>query len=257
MNFLLRSKQNLLLTKDDEVQALVLNYDFVTENLVAQVGNKRALIAPEEISVYQNTVDSDKHKLIGSTIKCIIKGFKGDDILLSRKQLMQNKISKYEKGDVVEATISCASDNAIYLEFDEGLNGKMFINELTSSKLNRPLDLYNIGDKIKCVITKKQENGRFLLSRLSLYKSSELNAHIGSILKCKITQKLRDNPGYFVEVVENPRYAGIFDIDEFNQNIIYNIGDILSLRLVEFRAPKHIKFSANHSHSYLEKLKVL
>lgn len=257
MNFLLRGKSSLLLTKEDEVQAKVLNYDFVTENLIAQIGNKRALIAPEEISVYRNTLDSDKHKLIGSTINCIIEGFKGDDILLSRRKLMQRKIDKYEKGDIVEATITSACDNALYFEFDEGLVGKMHITELTASKLNKPFDIYNVGDKIKCAITKKQEDGRFLLSRLSLYKACELNAHIGSIVKCKITQKLRENPGYFVEVIENPTYSGIFDINEFNQYNIYNIGDILSLRLVEFKSKKQLKFSANHSYSYLEKLKVL
>lgn len=257
MKSLFKGKTNLLLTKDDIVYAKILTYDFVSECLVAQVGNQRALIASEDISIYPSTLDSDKHKLIGSTIKCVIKDINGKDILLSRKQLMQRKVDKYEKGDIVEATITSASDNALYLEFDKGLVGKIYTNEITASQLSRPLDIYNVGDKIKCVITKKQEDGRFLLSRLSLYNESELNVHIGSIIKCRITQKLRDNPGFFVEVIDNPTYAGIFDIDELNQYNIYSVGDVLSLRLVEVRGKKQFKFSTNHSYSYLEKVKVL
>ena len=159
MKTLLKSKLTLLLTKDKEVQALVVGYDYVTNNLVAQVNDKRALLAQEDISVYQNSKNTDDeiHKLIGSTINCTIIGKNKNDILLSRKQVMQKRINEHEKGDVVEATIVSASNNALYLEFDEGLVGKMYINQITASKLERPLDLYNVGDKIKCIILKKQQ----------------------------------------------------------------------------------------------------
>ena len=84
MKTLLKSKLTLLLTKDKEVQALVVGYDYVTNNLVAQVNDKRALLAQEDISVYQNSKNTDDeiHKLIGSTINCTIIGKNKNDILL-------------------------------------------------------------------------------------------------------------------------------------------------------------------------------
>lgn len=252
MKTLLKSKLTLLLTKDKEVQALVVGYDYVTNNLVAQVNDKRALLAHEDISVYQNSKNTDDeiHKLIGSTINCTIIGKNKNDILLSRKQVMQKRINEHEKGDVVEATIVSASNNALYLEFDEGLVGKMYINQITASKLERPLDLYNVGDKIKCIILKKQDDGRFLLSRLSLYKSEDFNIQLGNIVKCRITQKVKEDPGYFVEVVSNPLYSGIFDINQYNRNNIYNVGDTISLRVVEIKSNKQLKFRTNHSCTY-------
>lgn len=253
MKTLLKSKISMLLTKDKEVQALVVGYDYVTNNLVAQVKDKRALLAREDISVYQNSKNADDeiHKLIGSTINCTIIGKNKNDILLSRKEVMNKRIQNYTKGNVVEARIVSASNNALYLEFDEGLVGKMYTNQITSSKLERPLDLYNIGDKIKCIIIKKQEDGRFLLSRLELYKTQDFNIHIGNIVKCRITQKVKEDPGYFVEVVSNPLYSGIFDINQYNKNNIYNIGDQISLRVTEIKPNKQLKFRTNHSNTYV------
>lgn len=252
----LLKNMTMFLTKDKEVQALVVGYDYVTKNLVAQVENKRALLAQDDISIYQNTKNTDDeiHKLIGSTINCTIVGKNRKDILLSRKQVMQKKIKEYEKGDIVEATVVSASNNALYLEFDEGLIGKMYVNEITSSKLERPLDIYNIGDKIKCIILKKQDDGKFLLSRLSLYKNEKLNVHLGQIVRCRITQKVKEDPGYFVEVVSNPDYSGIFDINQYNKNNIYNIGDEISLRVVDIKPNKKLKFRTNHSNTYVQSM---
>lgn len=246
MNFLFKSKIEKLLTKDKEVQAIITGYDFVTNNLVAQVGNKRAYIAREDISIYQNKdTNEDIHKLLGSIINTTVIKENKDDILLSRKKYMQKRIEKYQKGDQVTATIMSASDNALYLEFDEGLVGKIYTNQITSSKVDKPIDLYNIGDKIKCVIHKKQDDGRFLLSRLSLYKNVDFNVKYGNILKCKITQKLREGTGYFVEVLANPLYSGIFDIDENNMYKCYNIGDTVNLRVIEVKPDKQIRFRTN------------
>ena len=58
----------------------------------------------------------------------------------------------------------------------------MYLNQITSAKVKRPIDLYQIGDKVKCVITKKKENeGYFELSRLALYKNVILNIKLMTI----------------------------------------------------------------------------
>lgn len=246
MKTLLRSKIGMLLTKEKEVQAIVLNVDN-RGYLIAQVKNERAIVAPEDITMYQNKdEDNQLRRLLGSTIHANVIGKKDNNIILSRKSLMERKFDTYQPGDVVEATINSFADNAMYLEFDEGLIGKMYTNQITSAKVERPMDLYDIGDKIECVIVKKQEDGRFLLSRLSYYKNrNNLNIECGNILKCKITQKLRENSGYFVEVSSNPNYSGIFDINKHNCKINYRVGDTINLRVVDVKNNKQLRFRTN------------
>lgn len=260
MKTLLKSTLFRLLTNDkevqsginnhfvgQEVQAEVIEYDYVTGQLIAQVGNERALIAQEDISIYQ-TKDTDEeiHRLIGTTINCIVIGHnKKNDILLSRSELMQKRIERYCKDETVDATIVSTANNALYLEFDEGLVGKMYCNQITSSKVNKPSDLYNIGDKIKCNILKKQDDGRFLLSRISLYKMNVLNIECGNILRCKITQRVKEEPGYFVEVEDNPNYSGIFDINKYNYFNNYNVGDTIDLRVVGIKENRQLRFKTN------------
>ena len=43
MKTLLKSKLTLLLTKDKEVQALIVGYDYVTNNLIEQYNDKKAI----------------------------------------------------------------------------------------------------------------------------------------------------------------------------------------------------------------------
>lgn len=244
---LLTSMKTMLLTKEKEVQAIVLNIDN-RGYLVAQVKNERAIVAPEDITMYQNNKNEEiqLRRLLGSTIHANIIGKENNNILLSRRSLMQKKFDTYQEGDVVEATIISFSDNAMYLEFDEGLVGKMYTNQITSAKVERPMDLYDIGDKVECVILKKQEDGRFLLSRLSYYKNlNNFNIECGNILKCKITQKLRENSGYFVEVSSNPNFSGIFDINKHNCKMNYRVGDTINLRVVDVKGNKQLRFRTN------------
>ena len=229
----------ILLTKDKEVAATVLGYDYVDKCLVAKVKDTGATIALEDISIYQklsmnkdNNINGDYlHRLLGSQIKCEVIGYdKG--YILSRAKLMQKRVEKYNKGDVVEATVVSASEKALYLEFDEGLSGIMNLNQMTSAKVHRPLDIYSIGDKIKCKIIKKKD-GYFELSRLELYKFVTLDLQRGNLIKCRITKKLDDNSGFYVEVISNPQYSGIFDLTTYNKNNKFEIGSTINLRIAK------------------------
>ena len=139
-------------------------------------------------------------RILGKKVSCEVIGY-DDEYILSRAKLMQRKVEKYEKGDTVIATVKSASDRALYLEFDEGLSGIMYINQLTSAKVKKPSDIYSVND-----------------------------------VKCKITKKLDDNTGYFVEVLANPLYCGIFDLNNYNKNRRYKVGDTIDLRVAKVKA---------------------
>lgn len=231
----------MLLTKEKEVVATVLGYDYVSKCVVANVRGTNAFIPWEDISIYQkvytnhdSNINNDYiHRLLGTPVRCEIIGY-NKGYILSRARVMQKRLDKFNKGDIVEAVVVSASDKALYLEFDEGLSGIMYINQLTSSKVNKPLDLYSIGDKIKCKIKKKRDSF-FELSRLDLYSLVSLDLQCGKTIQCKITQKLKDGSGYFVEVKSNPLYSGIFDLNSYNKNNKYAVGDDIKLRIVEVK----------------------
>ncbi len=235
-------RRNLLLTKEKEVFAKILKYNFENNTIIAQVNGEKAIIKPEDISIYQNQQNVGYiFSIMGSTVKCMVESYsRKNGYILSRAKLMENKLKKYDKGDVITATVVSSSDKALYLEFDEGLSGIMHLKEITSSKFKNPLDLFKIGDILKCVITKKS-GPYFKLSRIKAYNYITLNIRSGKEVLCKITKKLDDNSGYFVEVLKNPQYSGIFDLTEENMNNTYTIGENIPLKVVQVKDNKQLR----------------
>ncbi len=233
-------RSNLLLTKD-EVFATIVKYDYKTNTIIAKVGNKKAIIKPEDISIYQTRKNKGYiFTLLGTTFKCHVENYSKDEgYILSRAKIMEETSKIYNKGDVVNATVVSASDKALYLEFAEGLSGIMYLNDITSAKLKKPLDLFNVGDKIKCIITKKRGD-LFELSRTKLY-TQPLKIKNGKKVLCTITKKLDDNSGYFVEVFKNPNYSGIFDLTEDNISNKYSVGKNIRLRVIQIKPKKQLK----------------
>ena len=234
-------KDKMFLTKGKEVAAFILDYDSNKKAFAAQVNGKNARIALEDISLYPKSSmrnddidNSYLDRILGKKVSCEVIGY-DDEYILSRAKLMQRKVEKYEKGDTVIATVKSASDRALYLEFDEGLSGIMYINQLTSAKVKKPSDIYSVNDTIACKIIKKRDSF-FELSRIEFYKDVDFKIQLGDTVKCKITKKLDDNTGYFVEVLANPLYCGIFDLNNYNKNRRYKVGDTIDLRVAKVKA---------------------
>lgn len=231
---------NLFLTKEKVVTAYVQKYDFEKKAFVVQINNEKELIALEDMSIYQNKKgknSSEKiyfYKYLGNNIKCIQK----QNFLhkkFSRAEYMKRRIDNFEVGNIINATVVSASNEALYLEFDEGLSGIMYIKQLTSSKINHPLDIYNPGDKIRCKITGKKDN-LFTLSRLALFKDVPLNVKLGKVLDCRIIKKVDENDGYYVEIEKNPLYSGIFNIYEDSRE--YQIGERIKVKVIQYKGKK-------------------
>ena len=84
---LLTSTFKMLLTKEKEVRAVILNIDPITGDLIAQVNNQRAIIAPKNISMYEayGNEDSNVKRLLGSTIHANVIGRDNKNIILSEE----------------------------------------------------------------------------------------------------------------------------------------------------------------------------
>ena len=228
-------------TKEKEVQAKVV--DVNDNGLIVNYNKKNMLITWEELTIYSKHLDevnqSKFYRMIGTTIKLLMIK-KGKEILLSRTSYMQKELQKLKVGDIVVARVASAGNSALYMLLPNGLEGKIYSNQLTSSKVRQPLDIYNIGDDIKCKVTKIRENGYLDLSRIELYRGKTFDIKRGEHVRCKITKKLDDNSGYFVELVLNPLYSGILDVaKEAMTN--FKIGQEIDLRVLDVDDKKHLK----------------
>lgn len=230
-------------TKEKEIQAEVV--DISEKGLIVEYENNEVLVSWEDLTIYSKQLDAVDQKrfakMIGTTIKLLMIK-KNDKMILSRALYMKNQLKKTKVGDIVVAKVASAGSTALYMLLPNGLEGKIYTKELTSSKVRQPLDIYNVGDNIKCKVTKVRENGYLDLSRLDLYKGKSFEVKRGEYVRCKITKKLDDNSGYFVELVLNPLYSGIVDMAREARN--FQIGQEVDLRVFDVDEKRHLKLRA-------------
>ena len=224
---------NIFSTKEKEIQAEVV--DISKEGLIVEYENNEVLVSWEDLTIYSKQLDAvDQNrfaKMIGTTIKLLMIK-KNSQMILSRALYMKKQLERTKVGDIVVAKVASAGSTALYMLLPNGLEGKIYTKELTSSKVRQPLDIYNVGDNIKCKVTKVRENGYLDLSRLDLYKGKSFEVKRGEYVRCKITKKLDDNSGYFVELVLNPLYSGIVDMAK------------VDLRVFDVDEKRHLKLRA-------------
>ena len=234
---------NIFSTKEKEIQAEVV--DISKEGLIVEYENNEVLVSWEDLTIYSKQLDAVDQKrfakMIGTNIKLLMIK-KNSQMILSRALYMKKQLEKTKVGDIVVAKVASAGSTALYMLLPNGLEGKIYTKELTSSKVRQPLDIYNVGDNIKCKVTKVRENGYLDLSRLDLYKGKSFEVKRGEYVRCKITKKLDDNSGYFVELVLNPLYSGIVDMAREARN--FQIGQEVDLRVFDVDEKRHLKLRA-------------
>ena len=234
---------NIFSTKEKEIQAEVV--DISKEGLIVEYENNEVLVSWEDLTIYSKQLDAVDQKrfakMIGTNIKLLMIK-KNSQMILSRALYMKKQLERTKVGDIVVAKVASAGSTALYMLLPNGLEGKIYTKELTSSKVRQPLDIYNVGDNIKCKVTKVRENGYLDLSRLDLYKGKSFEVKRGEYVRCKITKKLDDNSGYFVELVLNPLYSGIVDMAREARN--FQIGQEVDLRVFDVDEKRHLKLRA-------------
>lgn len=180
----------------------------------------------------------------GDEIKCLITRVPSEDSLDTYFRLKAIETASYKIGQKVTGTVVSGSANALYLKLDGNISATMYVSELTSSKVLNTLDIFPLGSKVRCVIKDKKTNTNgtyYILSRLSLYPEN-FDFKVDTKVDCKITKKLTDGSGYFVEVLDNPRYSGIFDLNYYNKNYRYKVGNTIKLRIAKDKGNKQLSF---------------
>lgn len=173
---------------------------------------------------------------------------KEDKIIFSEKDVWNEKqkdiIAKYKVGSVVEGKITAVTDFGVFVGFADNLEGLIHISELAWQRIDRPADIYKVGDAIKAEII-SVDGVKIFLSAKKLVKDPwedvEKKYKVGQKVKGEI---LKVNPfGLFVKLDEE--IHGLAHVSQMNLgagqkiNEIYKSGDIKEFIIVTIEPKDH------------------
>lgn len=100
----------------------------------------------KHLNVVMITADQKEHKLIFSE-----KG-------LQEKEEKEEKVGKYEVGDVLTGEVTGAVDFGIFVKVEQGLEGLVHISELDWGLVEDTRALYKVGDKVKVKVIEVKDD---------------------------------------------------------------------------------------------------
>ena len=100
----------------------------------------------KHLSVVMITADQKEHKLIFSE-----KG-------LQEKEEKEEKVGKYEVGDVLTGEVTGAVDFGIFVKVEQGLEGLVHISELDWGLVEDTRALYKVGDKVRVKVIEVKDD---------------------------------------------------------------------------------------------------
>jgi len=158
-------------------------------------------------------------QLVGKSfeVKIIDANEKAEKLIVSEKAAWDDKqqvnLAEYKPDMIVDGKVSGIVDFGIFVEFGEGLEGLVHISEMAWQRVDKPSDLFKIGDQVKTKII-DIDGSKISLSIKRVtddpWKTVATKYSVGMKIKGKI---LKVNPfGLFVEV--DPEIHGLAHISE-------------------------------------------
>ena len=77
-----------------------------------------------------------------------------EKVKLSLKHLEKNPYSKYYAGQVVEGTVKRVSDFGAFVELEPGIEALLRHSEISTTKVDNPMQLVKVGQKIEAKVIK-------------------------------------------------------------------------------------------------------
>ena len=120
--------------------------------------------------------DAEMKDAIGSTLKVSVIEAKENDgrksIIVSRKgQIAEEFAAKFKVGEKVTGVVSSLPTFGVFINID-GVEGLIHVSRLSHSHVNKPSDLYKVGDTLEAVVIDvNQKEMKLGLSRKELEKS--------------------------------------------------------------------------------------
>jgi ribosomal protein S1 len=74
------------------------------------------------------------------------------------KEVKEEKVSKYEVGDVLNGEVTGAVDFGVFVKIEDGLEGLVHISELDWGLVEDTRSLYKVGDKVKVKVIEVKDD---------------------------------------------------------------------------------------------------
>jgi small subunit ribosomal protein S1 len=131
---------------------------------------------------------SDVYKK-GDEIEAVVLGIDVDNerISLGIKQLQEDPWNampqRYPVGSRVTGTVTSVTDFGVFVELEEGLEGLIHVSQLSTERVDKPSQLFSVGDKVDAEVTNVDPRERRIGLSIKALKRSEEREEVDSYLR--------------------------------------------------------------------------
>ena len=114
---------------------------------------------------------------------------------------------KVEQGQIVGGTVTGIQPYGAFIKMDNGIDGLVFIEDLSVARIKSPEERVKVGQKIKCMVKSVDENtGRVSLSYkncLGTWDDNIKSFKEGMTVKGIVRDTEKNKNGIFIELTPN------------------------------------------------------
>jgi small subunit ribosomal protein S1 len=142
---------------------------------------------------------SDLYKK-GDDVEAVVLAIdvENERISLGVKQLQEDPWnampSRYPVGGRVSGTVTSVTDFGVFVELEEGLEGLIHVSQLSTERVDKPSQLFNVGDTVEAEVTNVDPRERRIGLSIKALKRSEEREEVDSYL-----QRERENSKFSFE----------------------------------------------------------
>jgi predicted RNA-binding protein with RPS1 domain len=169
----------------------------------------------------KKTEDEELKAAVGTTIKVQILDLKDADgkksVVVTRKNLIASEtLDSINVGDKVSGVVSSVPSFGVFLRVG-GVEGLIHVSRLSHAHIDKPSDLYKVGDKLEAIVLEiDKANNKLALSRKELEKSPWDGIAEKYIIGSKINGTVRRFTDFGAYVELEPSIDGLVRISEIS-----------------------------------------
>ena len=166
----------------------------IMANMMAAIPHYREQVSRYAPKIYQMYIDPDKIRdVIGTGGKIInqiiaecddvkididddgrVLIYHHDQEAIDKARDMIEQIVRVAKvGEIYEGTVNRLESYGAFVELFPGTDGLLHVSKISYDRVNKPSDVFKIGDKVKVLVTEIDEKGRVNVSRKALLEKPE------------------------------------------------------------------------------------
>ena len=233
---------------DTAVELKIINYN--KGGLVVEFGRIQGFVPNSHIPAIQNVYAQDKRtsyksKLVDNTIKLKIIELdpSRERFVLSaksaQKEQRQERINSLEVGEKLTGTIVNMKHYGAFVDIGDSVVGLLHISRMAWEHIDRPENLFNVGDEIEVLIDKVDvEKEKISLNRKALLPSPwemfDQNWSAGDLLEGEVTAVVDFGAFIRLEGIEGLLHKNEMNIpSDSDPSAVLEEGDIILVRIVQ------------------------